>query len=172
MVCGVRYSLLYYFSIVLLFTAVNHAPLVVRLPFGGDWSPYLLLVGLWFVLRDYSQRELGGFVLLPMIAGILTAYLFIDSNLALASAIALAVSETVDAIIYTLSKRPFHQRVLISSAIAIPIDTAVFFAAVDILQVHGETNFFNFWSVLIATLTKIASAVVVFYVSRRRSVPH
>ncbi|MFN8693342.1 MAG: hypothetical protein ACK5XX_02945 [Holosporales bacterium] len=165
-----RYTALYYLSIISMFGFFDAYPMIVKLPYGlGDWSPYLFLVGLWFVLRDFSQREIGSYVLLPMILGIATAYIFVNPALALASALALAVSEVVDFILYTILKKSFEVRVLISSVVASLADTAAFFFAIDSLETYGETNFFALAPIIIAALTKMLSAYFVYLVLRRNN---
>jgi uncharacterized PurR-regulated membrane protein YhhQ (DUF165 family) len=58
--------------------------------------------------------------------GLLDFLYMADPYVALASATAFAVSEVADYLLYTLTKRPFHQRVLLSSAVSTPVDTVVF----------------------------------------------
>jgi uncharacterized PurR-regulated membrane protein YhhQ (DUF165 family) len=92
----------------------------------GMLSPVAALVGFTFVLRDYAQRSIGHYVILCMIVACLISFYMADPYVALASATAFAVSEVADYLLYTLTKRPFHQRVLLSSAVSTPVDTVVF----------------------------------------------
>src|SRR5690554_1554131 len=102
--------------------------LVIALPviMIGDAAipPVMLLVGFVFVFRDMAQREIGHYVLLAMLAGGAISY-FITSTptVAIASVTAFFVSELIDWFVYTIMKRPLSQRILWSSAAAVPIDT-------------------------------------------------
>jgi uncharacterized PurR-regulated membrane protein YhhQ (DUF165 family) len=51
---------------------------------------------------------------------------------ALASALAFLVSESIDWLIYSLTQRPFADRVLISVAFSAPVDTACFLLLANI----------------------------------------
>lgn len=87
----------------------------------------LPLIGFVFVFRDYAQRQIGHKVVFAMLAATVISY-FMSPEVALASAAAFLVSETVDWIVYTLTKRPLSERVLYSSAVATPLDSIVFLA--------------------------------------------
>lgn len=92
----------------------------------GDLYLANVVVGFVFVLRDYAQRELGHKVLLAtLLAGVITWYM-VDPALALASLTAFFISEMADWGIYSFTKRPLQQRILISSLVAVPLDTVVF----------------------------------------------
>lgn len=92
----------------------------------GDLYLANIVVGFVFVLRDYAQREVGHKVLLATLAaGILTWYM-VDPALALASLTAFFISEIADWAIYSFTKRPLQSRILISSLVAVPLDTLTF----------------------------------------------
>ncbi len=92
----------------------------------GDLYLANLVVGFVFVLRDYAQREIGHRVLLAtLIAGLIT-YFMVDPGIALASITAFVVSEMADWAIYSFTKRPLQSRILISSLVAVPLDTLAF----------------------------------------------
>jgi queuosine precursor transporter len=114
----------YIASIVLvnwLFVAVAPFPT----PYGGIYLANIV-VGFVFVLRDYAQREIGHKILLATaLAGIITYYAA-GPELAIASIIAFLVSELVDWGIYSFWNKPLQQRILVSSLIAVPLDTVVF----------------------------------------------
>ena len=143
---------LYIVSIVVVNVAFVHLPLVSLGEFGA-WPPASLLVGVIFVLRDYAQRAIGHWVLAAMALGIVVSYLMASPMVAIASATAFAVSEAVDWIVYTVTKRPFRDRVLLSSAIGTPIDSAVFL---------GMLGFFGWVAVLLMTLSKMVAALLVW----------
>jgi len=100
------------------------------------WS---FTVGGIFILRDLMQRQIGRWWALGAmaVAGIIS-YFMADPFVALASITAFAVSELVDWAIYTFTKRPLHDRILWSSAVATPLDSAIFLGMIGIL---GPTLF-------------------------------
>ncbi|NJM29896.1 MAG: preQ0 transporter [Rhizobiales bacterium] len=95
----------------------------------ASWGTFYLanlVVGFVFVLRDYAQREIGHYILIATaLAGLIT-YSMVDPAIALASITAFVVSELADWAIYSFTRKPLQQRILISSLIAVPLDTAVF----------------------------------------------
>jgi queuosine precursor transporter len=92
----------------------------------GDLFLANLVVGFVFVLRDYAQREIGHKILLAtLLAGIVTYYM-VDPMIALASISAFVLSEMADWAIYSFTKRPLQSRILISSLVAVPLDTLAF----------------------------------------------
>lgn len=108
--------------------------------FGLEMPPGLLLVGGIFVMRDYAQRAFGNWVIaLTSIAALLT-YLFIGERIGIASGIAFAISESVDWFIYWRTKRDFKDRILISSAVAVPFDGVIF------LGIMGWMDWQHFWT--------------------------
>ncbi|MCB2100900.1 MAG: VUT family protein [Rhodobacterales bacterium] len=145
-----------------LIVAVNYAfsvvPLV-ELPGGTMWPPVALLVGFVFVARDFAQREIGHRVILAMLAGAVISYVMADPFVAVASAAAFLVSEFADWAVYTYTRRPLSQRILFSSILSAPIDSAVFLGLVGILSPAG---------VAAMTVSKLLGAVVVWWMVRRR----
>ena len=92
----------------------------------GDLFLANLVVGFVFVLRDYAQREVGHKVLLAtLLAGVVTYYM-VDPMIALASISAFVLSEMADWAIYSFTKRPLQSRILVSSLVAVPLDTFAF----------------------------------------------
>lgn len=142
------YSTLYLVSIVLINIGFIYVPLV------HGWPPMSLAVGLVFVLRDFAQREIGHKVLLVMLLGAVLSYLMASPMVAVASCTAYLVSELIDWAVYTFSKRPLRQRVLLSSAISTPVDSAVFL---------GLIGFFSISGVLLMTASKMLAALVVYF---------
>jgi queuosine precursor transporter len=112
-------------------TAVLYVGTVVVLNVGFSLSPQLdwfwsLLVGGVLVLRDFAQRAWGHWCLALMAAAAVLSYVLGSPAVAVASATAFAVSETADWAVYTVTQRPFADRVLLSTGISAPIDSAVF----------------------------------------------
>lgn len=95
------------------------------------WS---LIVGLIFVVRDFAQRAVGHYVLLAMAVAAIATWYLASPFVAIASVSAFAVSELVDWAVYSLSKRQLRGRILISSAISIPVDSLIFLGIVGILS--------------------------------------
>ena len=124
----------------------------------GLLSPMALVVGLTFVLRDFAQRFAGHYVLGGMAIGAVLSYVFADPYVATASVAAFLVAEGADYLLYTLTKKPFRDRVLLSSLVSTPLDTGVF-----LLGISG----FTWGTFLLMILSKMVAAVVI-YVSLRR----
>ncbi len=95
------------------------------------WS---LIVGAIFVARDFAQRRIGHYVLLAMAAATLATWFMASPFVAIASASAFAVSELADWAVYSVSKRPLRDRILISSAVSVPVDSLIFLGIVGILS--------------------------------------
>ena len=87
--------------------------------------------GLVFVLRDMVQTRFGHGAIIAMLAALVLSYITSDPSIALASATAFAVSECIDWLVFSLTRRPLHDRLWISSALSIPIDTFIFFGMID-----------------------------------------
>ena len=94
-----------------------------------------------------------------MVVGVVASYLMADPFVALASAAAFAISELADWAVYTWTKKPLRQRVLISSAISTPIDSTVFMVML---------GFFSLPGLLIMTASKMVGALAVWYWAGRK----
>lgn len=151
-----KYSLAYLAGIVIANLGFSYLPMI---PLPGDQmlAPMSILVGFIFILRDMAQRELGHKVLLAMLVGIVLSYLLADPFVAVASAIAFAVSEAIDWAVYTITKKPLRERIVLSSAISTPIDSAVF------MLVAG---FFSWPGLVIMTVSKMIAAGVIWFWAR------
>ena len=152
------YALLYIATVVLVNYAFDVVPMIA-LPGGELWSPVALVVGFVFVIRDYAQREIGHWVLPAMLIGGLVSWIMATPAIALASVCAFLTGELVDWAVYTFTGRPFSQRILLSSALSTPIDSVVFL---------GMLGMFSLPGVLIMSLSKMAGAVAVYFIARRR----
>lgn len=140
-----------------------HVP-TVSMPDGGAWSPMAIVTGLVLVVRDFAQREVGHAIFLPLLVGIFVSFFMAPPAIALASAAAFAISETVDWAVYSFTKRPLSERVLISSAIGAPVDSAVFWLLAS-LSVPGV---FTWSTVLTAIASKLLGSYVVYLLLKRR----
>ena len=100
------------------------------LPIGSTgyvWHPLATLVGFWLVLRDLAHEELGDkWIFAPVAVGMALSFLTSSPRVAIASAVAFLVSELIDYAVYRWSSRPLAQRVLLSSAASVPVDSVLF----------------------------------------------
>ena len=153
-----RFTVLY----VILIVAVNYGFTVVplvALPGGEVWPPISLLVGFIFVARDYAQREIGHRVIIAMLAAGVLSYVMASPFIAVASVAAFLISEFADWAVYTFTGRTFARRVLLSSAVGTPIDSAVFLSLIDQFSMIG---------VVAMTASKMLGALLVWWMIRRR----
>ncbi|MDP6785585.1 MAG: VUT family protein [Alphaproteobacteria bacterium] len=155
---GLKFTVLYIALIVAVNYAFTQVP-PITLADGTVWPPVSLVVGFVFVVRDFAQREIGHRVLLAMLIGAVLSYFMADPFVAVASAAAFAVSELADWAVYSFTKRPLSQRILYSSALGAPIDSGVFLAGIGLFSATG---------VAAMTLSKMAGAVLVWWIVRRR----
>lgn len=136
------------------------------------FQPLTIVTGLVFVLRDFVQREMGHKVLLLMALAIGWSFCYSWPVIALASAVAFAISEGADWAMYTFTKYRLSTRILLSSAVAAPIDTTVFLWGADLAQSMAgvappgsQLNAPN-WAFFI--VGKMIGAVFVSWMIRRR----
>lgn len=158
-----RWTLVYVLLIPLVNWSFAHVP-TVAMPDGGAWSPMAIVTGLILVVRDFAQREVGHWIFIPLLIGVAISFGMAPPQIALASAAAFAISELVDWFIFTVSKRPLSQRVLISSALSAPLDSAAFWWLAS-LAVPGV---FTWSTVLTAIASKLAGTYVVYAILKRR----
>lgn len=153
-----QYALLYIFTVVLVNYSFDIVPLL-SLPGGEVWSPVSLVVGFVFVIRDYAQRAVGHYVLAAMLAAGAASWFLASPETAVASLCAFMAGELLDWAVYTFTGKPFSQRVLLSSAVGTPFDSAIFLGMLGIFSIPG---------VLIMTASKMFGATIVFFLVRRR----
>ena len=149
---------------ILLIVGVNWAfsvTPVIPLRNGEVWAPLSLIVGFIFVVRDVAQRRVGHHILWGMLAGCAISWKLASPGIALASAAAFALGELADWVIFTLTRRPLSSRILLSSLIAVPLDSLTF------LWLTGLAAPLSF---LTMTASKFAGALLVFLLLRRREV--
>tara|TARA_R110000787_G_scaffold244990_1_gene350809 strand:- start:653 stop:1114 length:462 start_codon:yes stop_codon:yes gene_type:complete len=140
---------------IILIIAVNYGFSVVPLvPIFGEMFPLMsLVVGLIFVARDFAQREIGHKVIIAMLIAAAISYFMADPFVALASLAAFAFSELADWAVYSYTKKPFKQRVLLSSILATPIDSCIFLAMIGHFSLTGAA---------LMTVSKMIGALVVW----------
>lgn len=155
-------TMLTIFTYVALIAGINWAFAIIppiTLPGGEVWSPVALIVGFVFVVRDFAQRKIGHRILWAMVAGIALSWWMASPELAMASASAFAIGELADWALYTFTRKPFSQRILISSLFGAPLDSLVFLTLIGLASPLG---------VLIMSLSKLVGALIVFFLVRRR----
>ena len=153
-----RFTALYIALIVAVNYGFSVVPLV-ELPGGVMWPPMSLLVGFVFIVRDFAQREIGHRVLLAMAVGVGLSYIMADPYVAMWSAIAFLVSELADWAVYTFTKRPMSERVVYSSILSAPLDSAVFLVGLGIATPVG---------IAAMSACKLLGAIAVWWMMKRR----
>jgi len=123
----VKYTLVYILLIPFINWSFTWAPMV-ELPGLAGWAfnPVTIVTGLVLVVRDFAQREIGHEVLIAMAMALFLTYVTSGGALAMASGAAFLISELVDWAMFTFTKYKLSTRVLLSSALAAPIDTTAF----------------------------------------------
>lgn len=152
------YFVAYILSILIVNILFSYVPLIPT-PI-GMLSPVAVLVGTIFVVRDFAQRAVGHWILGGVAIGAVLSYLMADPFVATASVLAFVSSELADWALYTATKKPFYQRVWISSLLSTPIDTAVFLWWIN--QMDPGTF-------ILMILSKLIAAAVIWYLGRRRT---
>lgn len=140
-------------AIIYLVSIVSVNWLFTVIPPIGIWQPTSMIVGLTFIFRDLAQRKIGHWVFPVMLVGGAISYVMADPFVAIASVTAFLISEVVDWIVYTFTKRPLRDRILWSSAVGTPIDSIVFTAMIGILSPMN---------VIVMTASKMVGAVAVW----------
>lgn len=134
--------------------------------------PLTMVTGLVFVLRDFVQREMGHKVLILMGVAIAWSFYYAWPVIAIASGLAFAISEFADWLLFTFTKYRLSTRIVLSSALAVPLDTTVFLygAALARQMEFGEPidATFNLANWVVFVIGKMVGAVVVSYMIRLR----
>lgn len=139
------------------------APLWEVLP-GWAFNPVTVVTGLVLVVRDFAQREVGHWVLLAMaIALVLTAFAA-GPELALASGGAFAIAELVDWALFTFTKYKLSTRVLLSSAIAAPLDTTLFLYGAEMIR----DDMLTAPNIIMSIIGKMVGALVIWWIIKRK----
>ena len=147
-----KYTFGYILSILLVnigFVYIQPIPLL-----GEMFPPMSIIVGFIFILRDFAQREVGHKVLAAMAVGAVLSYFMADPFVAFASVVAFMISELVDWVVYTFTKRPLKDRILLSSGLSTPIDSAVFLLML---------GFFSPLGFILMTIAKMVAALIIWW---------
>ncbi|HSW70746.1 MAG TPA: VUT family protein [Gammaproteobacteria bacterium] len=119
-----------------------------------------LVVGAVYILRDFVQREIKHYVILAMLLGCFFSYALAEKQIAIASLSAFFIGEFIDWAIYSFTQKPLSQRLLLSSGVSAPIDSAIFLYL---------TNMLNPVGLLALTLGKFSGIIVVWFSWRLRN---
>lgn len=158
-----RDNVIYTAIYVVLIVTINYGFSVVPLipiPGGDMWPPMSLAVGFVFVARDFAQVEIGHKIILAMLLAGVVSYFMATPFIAVASVSAFLASEFSDWAVYSFTKRPFRDRVLLSSVVGTPIDSILFLWIIGHLSVTG---------VVVMTASKMLGAIIVWVLLRRRA---
>jgi uncharacterized PurR-regulated membrane protein YhhQ (DUF165 family) len=124
---------------------------------GGMFQPLAIITGLVLVVRDFAQREMRHWIWGAMIVGLALSTLTSWITVVVASGLAFLVSETVDWAVYTFSRRPLSQRIMVSSLASAPLDQVVFIGLAS-LVVPG---IFAWGTILTGIASKLLGAWIV-----------
>jgi uncharacterized PurR-regulated membrane protein YhhQ (DUF165 family) len=160
---SVKYTLIYIFLVPFINWTFTWALIWEILP-GWAFNPVTIVTGLVLVFRDFSQREIGHKVLIAMFIGLCLTYWTTGADLALASGLAFIIAELVDWALYTFSKLRLSSRVLLSSALAAPIDTSVFLFMAEAMV----PGMFTVPNITMSVMGKLVGAFIVFLMLRSR----
>ena len=138
------------------------APMVELVP-GWAFNPVTVVTGLVLVVRDFAQREIGHKVLLAMLVALLLTAHFAGPELALASGLAFAISEVIDWALFTFTRIRLSSRVLLSSAVAAPLDTTVFLWGAEQIRPDQLT----LPNITLSIAGKMAGALVIWWIVRK-----
>lgn len=127
--------------------------------YGHEFTYADFAVGGIYVIRDLTQRAIGHKVIFAMILAAILSYVLADKQIALASLTAFGVGELVDWAIYTYTRKPMSQRILLSASISSPVDSAIFLAMI------GRLAPFEF---ALMTVIKILGAVCIWALNNMR----
>jgi uncharacterized PurR-regulated membrane protein YhhQ (DUF165 family) len=129
--CTISYIIL----IVMINNIFVYAPYIMvrgSLISSGDF-----VVGAVYILRDFVQREIKHYVILAMLLGCFCSYALAEKQIAVASLCAFFVGELIDWGIYTFTKKPLSERLLWSSGVSAPVDSAIFLYLTNMLNPEG-----------------------------------
>jgi len=139
---------------------------------GISLHPLTLVTGFVFVARDFVQREMGHKVLIVMAIAIGWAFFYAWPVIVIASGTAFAVSEMVDWALFTFTRYKLSTRILLSSALACPIDTTIFLYGADLARQMAlgepEGNSLHLANWIVFVIGKMVGALIVSRMVKKR----
>lgn len=159
----IKYTILYVLLIPFINWSFTWAPMWEVLP-GWAFNPVTIVTGLVLVVRDFAQREVGHWVLLAMTVALILTALAAGPQLALASGGAFAIAELVDWALFTFTRYRLSSRVLLSSAVAAPLDTVLFLYGAQMIRPDQLT----LPNVSMSIAGKMLGALVIWWLIRTR----
>lgn len=159
----IKYTLIYILLIPLINWSFTWAPMWEVLP-NWAFNPVTIVTGLVLVARDFAQREIGHEVLIAMMIALALTFFTSGGELALASGLAFLISEVVDWAMFTFTKYRLSTRVLLSSALAAPIDTTAFLYVAENIR----AGMFTTPNVVMSIGGKMVGALVIWALLRQR----
>lgn len=161
----IKYTLIYILLIPFINWSFTWAPMMA-LPGLAAWAfnPVTIVTGLVLVARDFAQREIGHEVLIAMAIALALTWFTSGGELALASGFAFLISELVDWAMFTFTKYKLSTRVLLSSALAAPIDTTAFLYGASFIR-EGQLTAPN---IIMSVGGKMLGALVIWWIIRQR----
>lgn len=134
----------------------------VNVPWLGPVASGVIWIGLSFVLRDIGQMLSNRWATIPAVGvGVALSWLLASPALAVASAAAFAVAETLDWLVYTpLAERNWPAAVLFSGAVGAVADSALFLSLA-----FGSTS--GWWQLAAAKTVIVLAASPVAMAARR-----
>jgi len=159
----VKYTILYVLLIPFINWSFTWAPMWEVLP-GWAFNPVTIVTGLVLVVRDFAQREIGHEVLIAMAVALILTALAAGPELAVASGAAFAISELVDWAMFTFTKYRLSTRILLSSALAAPLDTTLFLYGASMIR-DGQLTIPN---ITMSILGKMLGAIVIWWFVKQR----
>lgn len=128
------------------------------------FNPVTIVTGLVLVVRDFAQRQIGQYIFFAMLVALGLTVWGAGLMLAIASGSAFFVSETIDWALFTFTKASLARRVLISTAIAAPMDTIVFLGIAQYVRIDS----FSLPNVVMSILGKLIGLAIVLALMRLR----
>ncbi|ENB9663625.1 MULTISPECIES: VUT family protein [Pseudomonas] len=121
-----------------MFYLIAYISSVVLINYAFSSAPHLDIIwsawgGLVFILRDMVQTRFGHGALVAMLVALVLSYVTSEPAIALASATAFFISELIDWLVFSITRRPLRDRLWLSSALSIPVDTFIFFGMIGAL---------------------------------------
>ena len=140
--------------------ACDHGPCVVPVGFGLYAPSGVLVIGAALVLRDWLQELMGvRWTLAAICLGVLASALLAPPALVIASALAFAIAETLDLLVYTpLRRQNMVFAVIASGVVGALADSAVFlWVAFGSLEYVGGNVVGKVWATLFGVSLIVAA---------------